>query len=362
MSKIPCPMNAQAPRFKGIRRPSCSACRSHVFGILALVIPWTLGLGHWSFTGPVFAAESHAEVIVVVGASGSDEYAPQFRQWADRWGEAAKRGQAKFVAIGIDDDAKSVDRELLRLRLAERAAATKTEPLWLVLIGHGTFDGKVARFNLRGPDVASSELAEWLKPLERPVAIINCSSSSGPFLNDLSGPNRVVITSTKSGHEYNFARFGDYLSAAIADPQADLDKDEQTSLLEAFLLASSRVSEFYKSDGRLLTEHALLDDNGDKLGTPADWFQGVRATKSAKSGAAIDGQHAALWHLVRSPREEQLTVEARTRRNELERELSELRLRKAEHSEAEYLSCIEPLLIEIARLYETAEKKSETGQ
>lgn len=331
-----------------------------------MVIPWTLGFGNWNFNSLAAADETHAEVIVVVGASGSDEYAPQFRQWADRWSEAAQRGLAKLVAIGIDDDAKSADRELLKQRLAEtvgsgdpRRTETEIEPLWLVLIGHGTFDGKVARFNLRGPDVTAAELSEWIKPIERPIAIINCTSSSGPFLNDLSGPNRVVITATKSGHEYNFARFGDYLSSAITDPQADLDKDEQTSLLEAFLLASSRASEFYKSEGRLQTEHALLDDNGDKLGTPADWFQGVRATKAAKSAAAIDGQHAARWHLVHSPREERLSVEARARRDELERELAALRARKAEHSEAEYLVMIEPLLIEIARLYEAGEK--ETG-
>ena len=31
------------------------------------------------------------------------------------------------------------------------------QPFWLVLIGHGTFDGHEARFNLRGPD--GSEVA-----------------------------------------------------------------------------------------------------------------------------------------------------------------------------------------------------------
>jgi hypothetical protein len=301
-------------------------------------------------------------VLVVVGADGSEEYGKQFREWASRWQDAAKRGRAEFVSIGIEAVDKTDDREMLKRRLAEAAGSggpsrSRTqESLWLVLIGHGTFDGKVARFNLRGPDVSASELAEWLKPIERPVAIINCASSSGPFLNELSGPNRVVIAATKSGHEYNFARFGDYLSSAISDPKADLDKDEQTSLLEAFLLASSRVSEFYAGDGRLMTEHALLDDNGDKLGTPADWFQGVRATKSAKSGAAVDGAHAARWHLIRSDREELLTAEHRARRDELETQLAELRKQRSQLAEDEYLRQIEPFLVELARLYEAAAK------
>ena len=308
------------------------------------------------------AESPQTTVLVVVGAEGTDEYGQQFRQWAGRWGDAAKRGRAEFVSIGLDGDGKTDDRALLQQRLSVAAGSGEPRrsqgPLWLILIGHGTFDGKVARFNLRGPDVSAGDLAEWLKPIERPVAIINCTSSSGSFLTELSGPNRVVITATKSGHEFNFARFGDYLSAAISDPQADLDKDEQTSLLEAFLLASSRVREFYASEGRLMTEHALLDDNGDKLGTPADWFQGVRATKSAKNGSEVDGLRAAQWHLVRSPREERLTADVRTRRDEIEQELARLRMTKTQLDEDDYLKQIEPLLVELAKLYESAAEPS----
>ena len=88
-----------------------------------------------------------------------------------------------------------------------------------------------------GADLSDVELAEWLAPVKRPVVVINCASASGPFLNRLSGNDRVVVTATKSGHETNFARFGQYLAEAIADPHADLDKDGQVSLLEAFLTA-----------------------------------------------------------------------------------------------------------------------------
>jgi hypothetical protein len=134
--------------------------------------------------------------------------------------------------------------------------------------------------------VSDKELADWLRPCNRPLAVIDCASASAPFLNKLSAPGRVVVTATRTGGEVHYARFGDYLSAAIADPAADLDKDGQTSLLEAFLAASHQTAEFYKQAGRLATEHALLEDNGDALGTPADWFQGTRAVRAAKAGAA----------------------------------------------------------------------------
>ena len=345
MSKFQCPMNLQVPMTKTRR------CLWSI-GIWSLVIPWTLGCGKWTF-----AEEPRPTVLVVLGAEGTEEYGRQFHAWSKRWGEAAQKGRAEFGEIGLAESGDDSDRERLKKRLAE-LPKTGTEPLWLILIGHGTFDGKLARFNLRGPDFAAKELAEWLQPIERPIAVINCASSSGPFLNELSSQNRIVITATRSGHEYNFARFGDFLSAAINDPQADLDKDEQTSLLEAFLAASSRAQEFYSNDGRLVTEHALLDDNGDRLGTPADWFRGVRAVKSAKSGAAVDGLRAGQLQLVRSDNEVQLPAATRERRDQVEQELAQLRLQRAQHSDDEYLALIEPLLVELAKLYESAASSS----
>jgi hypothetical protein len=297
--------------------------------------------------------EPHAAVIVVVGAEGTPEYGRQFKTWANRWQEAAQHGGADVVVLGLDKSGKTDDRVLLQECLAESANAS-TAPLWLVLIGHGTFDGKTARFNLRGPDVSAVELAQWLKPVDRPVAVINCASSSGPFLNELSGPNRVVITATRSGHETSFARFGDYLSSAIADLRADLDKDEQVSLLEAWLLAAAGVREFYAGEGRLASEHPLLDDTGDRLGTPPDWFKGVRAVKTAKNGARPDGIRAGQWHLIPGPRELQLPAETRQRRDQLEQDLADLRDRKSQLSEDEYFEILEPLLVELSRLYESS--------
>jgi hypothetical protein len=227
-----------------------------------------------------------------------------------------------------------------------------SDELWIVLIGHGTYDGREAKFNLRGPDLSATELAEWLKPFSRPLALIDCASSSAPFLTKLSAPGRVIVTATRSGFELNYARFGQYLSEAIGNPEADLDKDGQTSLLEAFIFASNRVAEFYKSQGRLATEHALIDDNGDGLGTPADWFRGIRAVKKAKEGATVDGLRAHQFHLVRSEFEQKLPPEVRARRNELELSIAKLRDQKPKMPEDDYYRELERLLLQIARLYE----------
>jgi hypothetical protein len=296
-------------------------------------------------------------VIVVVGAAGAPEYAPQFVRWADLWKQACAKGGNEFIGIGLDPNADASDRERLQEALAKQSQRT-TAPLWLVLIGHGTFDGQVARFNLRGPDVSASELAKWLKPIVRPVAVINTASASAPFMKELSAPGRIVITATKSGFEQNYARFGQYLAETIAEPQADLDKDGQTSLLEAYLTASHAVGAFYTAAGRLATEHALLDDNGDALGTPAEWFRGIRPVQKARDDATLDGYRAHQFHLVHSETEAVMPPELRARRDQLELQIMELRDTKSRYSEAEYFSRLEPLVREIARIYEQAGNNS----
>lgn len=288
--------------------------------------------------------------MVAVGAPGEAEFGKEFANWAELWEKTSNRAGAKYMVIGFAPTNDITDAATLKQHLENESKETNGE-LWLVLIGHGTFDGKEAKFNLRGPDVSAMELAEWLKPFRRPVAVINCASSSSPFINTLSGPGRVVVTATRSGYEQNYTRFGKFLAESIANPAADLDKDEQTSLLEAFILASRRVSEFYETEGRLATEHALLDDNGDGLGTPADFFRGVRAVKKPAEGAAVDGLRAHQLHLVRSEREQRMLPETRVRRDELEMAVARLRDAKQKLAEAEYYRRLENLMLELAKLY-----------
>ncbi|MGB2862543.1 MAG: hypothetical protein WBC05_04385 [Sedimentisphaerales bacterium] len=294
-------------------------------------------------------------VIVVVGAAGSPEYGAQFVKWARLWEQACSNSGAKFAVIGLDEVQNPDDLTTLQQMLAGESQETDAA-LWLVLIGHGTFDGRTAKFNLRGPDLAADDLAEWLKPVIRPLVVINTASSSAPFLSILSGPERVIITATKSGYEQNYTRFGEYLAGSIAEPKADLDKDGQTSLLEAFLTASHRVDEFYLAAGRLVTEYALLDDNGDGLGTRADWFRGVRPVQKAEDGAALDGYRAHQFHLVHSEAENKMPPELRIKRDRLELEVINLRDSKDKFSEDEYFSRLENMLYDIAQIYEQTDQ------
>ena len=306
-----------------------------------------------------YSIAQERQVIVVVGAPGLSEYGKQFEEWANQWEstiETSQDSSLSLVKIGLDPVGETTDLE--QLKSAIEATDQATDELWIVLIGHGTDDRKNSKFNLRGQDVTAQQINQWITPLPCRTILINCSSASGGFINKLKGNNRIVITATKSPAQHNFARFGQYLSEAISDPALDLDKDQQTSLLEAFVAASSRVQEFYVQETRLATELAVIDDNGDGLGTPADWFEGTRVVRKSKSGEP-DGFTANQIFLVRRGAEAKLSSELRKQRDELEVKLEAIRVQKKSFDEDGYYRAIEPILLELAKIYDSVEKSDE---
>jgi len=301
----------------------------------------------FSFTG--LQAQDQTSVIVVTGAPGNEEYKKIFSEWTAQWKDAAGKGEAKFSDAVHTEEKSQKDRlgELIKAELNQSKS-----PLWLVMIGHGTFDGKKAKFNLQGPDVSAADLKEWLKDSKRPLAVINCASSSSPFMNALSGENRVIITATRSGSERNFCRLGGFLAKAIGSPEADIDKDGQTSLLEAWLAASRYSAEFYKNENRLSPEHPLLDDNGDGKGTPPDWFRGTRVTKKSEDPKLLpDGLRTHQLHLIPSEEERKLSAAQRAERDALDIELAKLRAAKELMEEKIYYLELEKLLQKIGLIY-----------
>ena len=296
------------------------------------------------------------EVLIVVGAEGSEEYGRRFAQSEADWKTACQSAAVMCSVIGhekgSDADAKVLEDKL-------RAHAEKTSgSLWLILIGHGTFDGRDAKFNLRGPDLSAVQLAGWLKPLKQELVFVHTGSASAPFAKAIAGPGRICVSATKSADEVFYTRFGEFFSKAIAGlPEADLDQDKQVSVLESFLHASKEVAEFYETEERLATEHSLLDDNGDGVGTRSEVFVGTRAANAAAS-TTPDGERARQLCLVLNDQEKLLSDETRRTRDNLEREIQNLHGKKSTLPEAEYYTQMEALLLKLGRLYPPAPAES----
>ncbi|MEC9003042.1 MAG: hypothetical protein VX644_06690, partial [Planctomycetota bacterium] len=95
--------------------------------------------------------------------------------------------------------------------------------------------------------------------------------------------------------------------------------------------------------------------NGDTLGTPANWFRGVIGQQKARGANQLDGLRANQFHIIASDEEKKLSVEQRKQRNDLERQLTELREKKTELADQEYFQSLETICLELARLYQQVE-------
>ncbi len=218
-------------------------------------------------------------LIVISGLSGEPRLAAAFHEWSatlidaarQRWG--LPEANVLYLAEKVERDPTRISARATRenvestiKRIAAQAAAD--DVIFIVLIGHGTNRDGVSRFNLPGPDMSAEDFARALEAFStQRLVFVNAASASGEFIKALSGDNRAIITATKSGYERNHTVFANYFVEAFAGAGADVDKDERVSALEAFDYARREVARAYDADGRLLTEHALLDDNGDGVGS-----------------------------------------------------------------------------------------------
>jgi hypothetical protein len=307
--------------------------------------------------GSVQASADQRYALIVSGAAGGAEYVTQYDRWTAQLSKTlveTLKFDPALVRV-LSDTSRSTDSataENVRRAIASVASRmTRDDVLFVFLIGHGTFDGTDAKFNLVGPDLDSVEWSALLKAISGRVVLVNTSSASFPFLERLSGPRRIVITATDSPAQRYDTVFADYFIRALTDPAADLDKNDRVSIWEAFAAASAAVRRHYQQRGQLSTEHALLDDNGDGVGnevtTPGD-----------------DGSLASRTYLDESlpgaqPTDEVL-LKLLQRKATLEAEVEELKVRRQFLAPAEYAKEFERLMIELSQISHEIRQRTKT--
>ena len=291
-----------------------------------------------------------AFLLIVVGLSGDPEHGKTFQAWGAKLAEASTRlGIPAERLVYLSEDAEAapaVDGRATREEIAKAleqfaAAAAPDDLVFITLIGHGTFDGKAAKFNLPGPDMAAADFDALLKKLPtKQIVFVNTSSSSGPFVADLSGPGRTIITATRNGAEQFATLFGGYFVDALTSEAADADKNKRISVLEAFNYAKAETARAYEREGFLATEHALLDDDGDKEGSQTPAMTEPDGKVAAVLSFGVTGDDG----LPSDPKLRALHLE----RRDLERRIESLRLLKENMDPARYASELEKLATAIA--------------
>lgn len=299
---------------------------------------------------------AQTRLVVIAGLSGEPRYAETFHQWAvqlvtaaeGRWNVPADH--IVYLAPNPDQDRQHIDAgsdrdNVERVLRGLAQSAGPHERIFIVLIGHGSTRDGEARFNLPGPDLTASDFAELMDLFKtQEIVFVNAASASGGFIGQLSGPRRTVITATRSGSERNQTLFAKYFVAAFTGEGADVDKNDRVSALEAFAYARREVARAYESEGRLLTEHALLDDNGDGEGSAEP---DPSVSDGAQARRAFLGGDAAVTAVGEGPLDPRLAALYEERRV-LEERVAELRLRKDQLEPVEYERRLEELLVELA--------------
>ncbi len=237
--------------------------------------------------------------------------------------------------------------ESIRAQFAELSKDLALEDeLYILLFGHGSYDGEQSALNIPRRDLNGSDYAALLSELQVERSIWICTmSASGPFIQALSAPGRVVITATRTGTQRNQTIFPEYLVEALVEPAADLDRDGNLSLREIFQYTAEQTARHYEREGHLATEHSLLDDNADGQGTRVEMLD-----------ESTDGFAAGATWLKR----DQMLVgdpALASERTALEGQIALLKVRKRELEVDTYYAELETLLIALARLNERIEKE-----
>jgi len=299
----------------------------------------------------VAAVLAHATTfyVTVAGLGGEEEYQQRFETWA--------KEIDKLLKASPDSDVRTIfgaTATKAKVQSALQSVATKAQngdALVIMLIGHGTFDGTDYKLNLPGPDMTGGELAAMLErvPAGRQL-VVNMTSASGGSLKALQRPNRVVIAATKSGSERNATVFARYWVEALRDPTADTDKNETISALEAYRYAEQKTAQFYETQKRLATEHAMLEDTGkgdgvkqpspqNGHGLAASQFALLRLEANSKAMAADPAKQALL-----------------KQREDLEGRIDRLKYERAALQADDYRKQLRALLTELAKVQAELDK------
>jgi len=278
---------------------------------------------------PAGAADSGARCVIVTSLGGLPEYEENFAKWGAAVQEAC-RGEMG-AEVDYINGASTGRTDILRI-FESLSRSPESGHIWLFLIGHATYDGRKWKFNIKGPDLTGEDLAAAVDilPGDR-MYIILATNSAGLLMKRLAGPNRVIVTATKSERERHPPLFMSFFIEALNSAEADINKDRRVSLLEVFEFSEKKAAAWYLEKNRLQTEHPMISD--------------------AEGGTGL----ATAAYLSSPPEQAYRNLEARSlvpERIRLEREVEALKLQKAELTEADYYATLQALLVELAELNE----------
>jgi len=303
-------------------------------------------------------------VTIVQGLGGQPQYDSEFVAASEKIAAASESMTDKDKVFRFADTA--ANRDALMKHFADLGKKmTADDRAAIYLVGHGSFDGEVYKFNISGPDLTGPDFKKVLEALPgRNHLLVSPGSTSGALLEAITGvpaprddvPGRtaaptsaavkespyLLISGTRNGNERNATQFGRYFADALTSKDADLNKNNSISIQEAFDYAEQRVGSYFEDEGKLATEHAQLRGEGAAQFN----LSRLNALEIKEELANADDSLAALLK----------------RRAELDAQIEDLQVRRGQLDNAEYLAQLQTLILQSAELSEqidAAQKKAQ---
>jgi len=289
------------------------------------------------------ASAQDTYLLVITGVEGDPEFGAQYHKWATAIVDTAKKkggladANVTYLADKMERDPAKIKArstaENVRKAFADLAERVRpSDEVFIILFGHGSYDGRVAAFNLPGPDLTVADYVMLLAKIKSGrIVFVNTASSSGEFAKGLAGPGRTIVTATRTGGERNDTRFPPYFVEAFSGDAADRDRNGRISVQEAFEYAKTKVQQEFERGGYVLSEHATLEDGG--TGAAGSLYLDSDKARSAEIAGVSDPA-------LRAALEE---------KRQLEDQIAGLRLRKPSMSQEQYDQEFEKLATQLAQ-------------
>ena len=308
---------------------------------------------------PVLSQDSGTRYALIIGGlGGSAEYTDTFKSYlfdtrkalVESMGYEEENvvvlGENRIVEEPFIDDLSNAENIRAQFgRLSNQV--NENDDVLILLFGHGGYEGGIARLNIPRRDLTQHDFASLVDAIQaRRLVFINTASASAPFLEAIADEGRIVITATRIGTQTNETLFPRFLVESLTNPGTDRDKDSRISVSEIFMYAAEKTDQWYDDNGHIPTENALISDNGSTEGSRIEELEGSNMGQVAAFTFMSPGESALLAAAgVESPELAGWIEE----KNQIEREIAELKAQKIEMEVEAYYAALEVLFVRLAR-------------
>jgi hypothetical protein len=284
------------------------------------------------------SARAELYFTIIEGLAGEPVFEEKFHTQSQTLADASAT-LANADKITLFNGENATRENLLAHFDSQSAMMNEDDRAVIYLVGHGSFDGEEYKFNIPGLDITTDDLLSIMESFPgQNHFLMNTSSTSGALLEALEDESRILVTATRSGNEKNATFFGEYFVEALSSEDADLNKNNNISIEEAFGYAQRQVEEYFESQGQLATEHPEI------IGDGAAQFTLARINPVMIS--------------TENPR----IAELQEQNLEVDRQIESLQLRRAEMNNQEYIEQLQALILRSATINEEIDQLTNEAQ